>query len=310
MNKPSTSSDIEKALGSLSPGENRRLKELWDSLPEERSEFDEADVESVWNNVVAVSSTEVTTREKRTLRLRLVRSRRIWLSIAATFLIAAAGLAWWKTPIVRYAPPGQRLTHRLPDGSVAELNSGSSIEHARSFSSGRHVQLEGEAFFDVAKGIDPFVITTFNSSVQVLGTQFNVRSWKTSIDPSTTVALASGHVLFSSLNDSSIAYRMTPGQLRIIGGRESNTLSNDTLTVKRAMAWRTGDLFFKDELFGVAIEHIERYFDIDIRVSSQSLLETKFTYNPDLRDSETVIRELSSALGVHYRPILNGYEIY
>lgn len=63
----------------------------------------------------------------------------------------------------------------LPDGSVAYLNSNSSIEYDKNFDK-RVVMQKGEVFFSVTKGDSPFVVKTEVGEIQVLGTKFNVNS--------------------------------------------------------------------------------------------------------------------------------------
>ena len=58
----------------------------------------------------------------------------------------------------------------LPDKSAVTLNAGSILAH----DGGRRVSLEGEAFFRVEKGEEPFVVTVGEVTVTVLGTAFNV----------------------------------------------------------------------------------------------------------------------------------------
>lgn len=62
----------------------------------------------------------------------------------------------------------------LPDGSVVLLNQNSEIEYQKDFGD-RQVTLHGEAFFKVQKAEVPFVVSTSNGKVTVLGTSFNVQ---------------------------------------------------------------------------------------------------------------------------------------
>ncbi len=70
---------------------------------------------------------------------------------------------------------GEKTTITLPDASSVALNALTEISFNESeWEDNREVQLEGEAFFDVAKGAT-FVVATSGGSVSVLGTEFNVR---------------------------------------------------------------------------------------------------------------------------------------
>jgi len=64
----------------------------------------------------------------------------------------------------------------LPDGSAVKINRNSVIKWQRKFDgSNREILLEGEAYFDVAHDPGkPFIITTQDVKIKVLGTAFNV----------------------------------------------------------------------------------------------------------------------------------------
>ena len=65
----------------------------------------------------------------------------------------------------------------LSDGSKIYLNAGSDLSYSKYYDSeNRKVSLSGEAYFDVKRGINPFIISTEYAKITVLGTKFNVRS--------------------------------------------------------------------------------------------------------------------------------------
>ncbi len=64
----------------------------------------------------------------------------------------------------------------LPDASKITLQKNTRVGYKKySWPFNREVTLEGEAFFEVAKG-ETFTVTTSNGSVKVLGTSFNVNT--------------------------------------------------------------------------------------------------------------------------------------
>jgi len=65
----------------------------------------------------------------------------------------------------------------LSDGSKIYLNAGSELSYSKDYDSeSRKISLNGEAYFDVKSGINPFIISTEYAEITVLGTKFNVRS--------------------------------------------------------------------------------------------------------------------------------------
>jgi ferric-dicitrate binding protein FerR (iron transport regulator) len=63
----------------------------------------------------------------------------------------------------------------LPDGSQVLLNHHSTISYKEEFSP-RTINLSGEAFFTVLPGESAFIVTTQHGDVEVLGTEFNVKT--------------------------------------------------------------------------------------------------------------------------------------
>lgn len=82
----------------------------------------------------------------------------------------------------------------LEDGSVITLKPNSSIEYPETFAKDeRRILLKGEAFFDVSKDKDrPFIISTSQLRVKVLGTSFNVVAYEGAEEAS--VAVRTGKV--------------------------------------------------------------------------------------------------------------------
>lgn len=103
----------------------------------------------------------------------------VWLSVAAS--IAIILLTWvyvLKPPTIRQVATttGEHLEERMPDESLIVLNAESQVTYQEDdWDEHREIQLQGEAYFDVAHG-SKFSVQTEGGEVLVLGTQFNVRS--------------------------------------------------------------------------------------------------------------------------------------
>jgi ferric-dicitrate binding protein FerR (iron transport regulator) len=63
----------------------------------------------------------------------------------------------------------------LPDGSQVYLNHHSSISYHEDFDP-RKVNLDGEAFFTVVSNESIFTVVTAHGDIEVLGTEFNVKT--------------------------------------------------------------------------------------------------------------------------------------
>ena len=91
------------------------------------------------------------------------------LLIASTFVLFSCSS---NTVLVETTDHFKTVT--LPDSSVVYLNHNSSVEYDKSFET-RNIILTGEAFFKIEKKENPFIITTKEGDVKVLGTEFNVK---------------------------------------------------------------------------------------------------------------------------------------
>ena len=313
-----TPSDLDKVLAQASPDEADRLREMWTLAgSEEATDFPNPDaVERIWQTLEAHAANDAPRpalhRNERMPRLRRV-AVRPWMAIAATLLIGAAiGVAaLWQRPVVKTAALGQRLAVTLPDGSQAELNSGTTMRYGHRFGAERVVYLEGEAFFDVVKEERPFVVHTFNAQTTVLGTRFNVRAWSQSIDPNTTVTLESGRVALAPADRPEQTVMLEPGQTHRIGQATHELNLSDSEAVARATAWRQGDLVYKDQWLGVILEDVERRFAVDFTVQPGSLRQKRLTLDLRPSSAEAFVRDVCLALeGVNYREMSNGFEMY
>lgn len=86
----------------------------------------------------------------------------------------------------------------MPDGTRVSLGTRTSFSYdSRYGQSERVVQLEGEAYFEVAKDKDkPFIVNTKEQSIKALGTKFNVSAYPT--DSLLTTTLLEGSVLLTT----------------------------------------------------------------------------------------------------------------
>ncbi|MFT3902488.1 MAG: FecR family protein [Niabella sp.] len=114
-----------------------------------------------------------------------------WLTAAAVIgLVFALGLIVSRQkPVSENVPEninivsttlGAKSQVLLPDGSKVWLNAASKLHYDKQFNGKlREVYLDGEAYFDVRKDKKrPFIVHTSDIDIRVLGTAFNVKSYK------------------------------------------------------------------------------------------------------------------------------------
>lgn len=155
-------------------------------------------------------------------------------------------------------PRGAEYSVKLSDGSVVYLNSESKIKYPVCFvGNTRDVYLEGEAFFRVSKNKHkPFIVSVGDMKVQVLGTTFNINSYKENRAIATT--LVEGKVKVSHMNKSLI---LKPNHQAIL---KDNNLTLKEVDASREVSWRRGRFNFRNKDLEYVMVQIERWYDVDI----------------------------------------------
>ena len=252
---------------------------------------------------------------------------------AAVVLVAVLAIALWLQPRTVAVPYGSVQTVELADGSLVELSSGSRLTFSNFVGRDeRRVELEGEAFFDVSEAERPFIVETFNASVSVLGTRFNVRAWPRDPIPETSVTLASGSVKVEALQapqvetleapadepESATAAVQRPSGAVVLEPGQSTSVVRDSTAVREptfvsldhAIAWRSGGLAFVDQPVGSVFTAIERRFNVDVEVSQPAIQERLLTYlNPQPDSAEEVLSDVCHTLDLRYRRTANGFAV-
>jgi transmembrane sensor len=157
-------------------------------------------------------------------------------------------------------PPGGQFKITLPDGSNVWLNAASSIKYPSRFNGNeRHVELHGEAYFEIFKNKNiPFTVTAENIAIKVLGTHFNVMAYKN--EPAINTTLLEGSVSLSAKNSHAL---LSPGEQGVLSmGAEKIQVGN--VNVDDAVAWKNGYFSFKKTNIRTAMNKIARWYNVDV----------------------------------------------
>lgn len=176
-------------------------------------------------------------------------------------------------------PKGTSYSLELPDGSTVQLNSGSSLKLKSDFNKkSREVNLSGEAYFDVAHNKNkPFKVQTKDYQIQVLGTQFNVKSYPQLTQTKTSLVKGSVEV-----NTAAKALKLVPGEQAKAG--KSIQLSKGKANFREDLAWRDGYFRFNNASIKDIMSDISTWYNItDIR----------YELNTDERFTGSIVRSRS-----------------
>ena len=169
--------------------------------------------------------------------------------------------------VEKHALYGQKITLKLPDGSMVTLNSGSKLIAPDRFEGdAREVSLTGEAFFDVARDTSkPFVIHAGELTVQVLGTSFNVRTYADEDDIS--VAVLSGKVSVSG-GKTQDEHFLLPDEMLSYYTKEELFSQKKDFDKDLILGWKDQHLVFQDESIGNILKTLSRWYDVDFDIDA------------------------------------------
>lgn len=174
-------------------------------------------------------------------------------------------------------PHGETETLQLADGTLLHLNSGSRITYPSAFPDGeRRIFMAGEIYAEVAADHEhPFVISTADVDVKVLGTTFNFKSYDDS--DCVELLLLSGEVE-ADINAHNRTKKLTlhPGEM-IQFDRESGEIDfRDFNPITfRGFHENRAIHFFNLRLSDIA-EDLERLFGVKTVILDEKLAETRY----------------------------------
>ena len=223
----------------------------------------------IWQDTDAFSK-----KTKKTISLHPVTQR--ILRIAAVFVVAF-GLSYAMIQVLQkediemqtvYVPAGQRTLVTLADGTTVWVNGKSTLTFPNCFSSRtRKVELDGEAYFDVARNEKcPFIVHTHAMDIEVLGTKFNVEAYAK--QQNFEASLIQGKIKIKSPSDNNISQVLLPDY--------KSTLKNGKLVISKIEdynihRWKEGLYCFKNKSFIEIIKDLEKYYNLKIIVDKPSI---------------------------------------
>lgn len=159
-------------------------------------------------------------------------------------------------------PRGIHYQITLLDGTKVWLNADSKLIYPSRFEGAtRMVELQGEAFFEVAKveekGLSkPFVVKTANQLVKVLGTEFNIKGYPE--DGRVETTLAEGSV---QISDSGKELLLKPGEQAV---NNSQDFFKRKVDLAQYLAWRNNEFSFYETELKDALYVLSRWYDFEI----------------------------------------------
>lgn len=187
-------------------------------------------------------------------------------------------------------PAGQRTLLKLNDGTTVWLNSNSTLRYPAGYNhKNRHVILDGEAYFDVAKDKKhPFIVETEKQNIRVLGTSFNVFAYRKHEE--FNVSLLSGSVqIYNRGNEQDCITLQPHEQVQLTNGK----LVKAPITNTDFLLWKKGVYTFDNLPLSKIIQQLELFYDVKIITGNEKLKAFRYTGKFRQRDGiENVFQQL------------------
>ncbi|TRX57560.1 DUF4974 domain-containing protein [Fulvivirga sp. M361] len=243
-------------------------------------------------------------------RMKQVFLKSRWYYVAATifFLVAMVFLLTreFKTNMVKHQALYEPVTVLLPDSSTVWLNTGATLHYREDYNEERRaIKLVGEGFFDViANENKPFIITTNETQITVLGTSFNAKDQVG--DAFAEVTVVTGKVAFYAADNQRSGEILTPGYKGIYD-KNTGLFTKTRNTNLNFLSWKDHKLIFKAASLTEVITVLENYFKKEIKSRNDRLLSCQFTMEFDSPSMEEVLEVLAISAGIEYELVNETY---
>lgn len=166
-------------------------------------------------------------------------------------------------------PYGKRSFITLSDGTKVWLNSGTELEFASHYDGkSREIRMKGEIYLEVAKSSQPFIVHTEHSTIQVLGTEFNISAYEE--DRTESVVLVKGSVQVETENNTSIT--LTPNEMATV---TPHAVTKERVNVSEYISWRNGVIELNKTSMAEVLRKIGRYYNVSFENNEDVQLNEK-----------------------------------
>lgn len=231
--------------------------------------------------------------------------------IAALALIIF-GATWIYVPKTVTVPYGERAALELNDGTLIEINSGSTLSYSRLYGwTNRNVSLNGEAYFSVETTVMPFSVEANGTVTEVTGTEFNIRSWRDDPGSETVVAVTQGSVQFYKHDNHENKVSLSAGLYSRLNRKMTTPTEPEPKPAEEIAGWRSNKLIFQEQPITVIFNELERRYDVQIDLDvagAESEVITAYYTSPQSIDA--ILEDISTVKGFRYAETANGYRIF
>ncbi|MDB5086747.1 MAG: FecR family protein [Mucilaginibacter sp.] len=309
-----TPEEIKRLLRYFDIVENEEVLRALINTELEFTEIDKRDHPNI-DTVIATTRSNLIKDLTQSRELSTTKNSRLykWAKICAVwFLIIGAGglmINYFQWEIKKAIHPvkfytintkqGERKTLVLVDGTKIWLSPSSSLEYPDQLKGNlREVKLEGEAFFEVAKDKKhPFVVHSGRMDTRVVGTSFNIQSFKAQTN--STVTVVTGIVKVTAKGLSNVGPQtvvLKPNHQSQFNKINGSLISINYPNASQMLSRKDGILNYDGAPVQDVVGDFSRYYKIPIEIESKSkncLCYGEFNTN---RPVNIVLEQLAAAI--------------
>ena len=260
---------------------------------------EDAETAAQWQRLhISIKTKRIAAQTNTVAAIRTIGKPTIAFALAVMVLLLVGSVWIFQSSAKTFTTTkAQHSAISLSDGTEVTLNHTSELIVRRSlFDKARRVSLNGEALFHVQKNGTPFIITTEVGTVQVLGTQFNVRMRHGIME----VAVLNGSVKITARKngiDSSVV--LANNQIAICA-RDEFPEAPKTLPYVFYPGWISGKFIFYRSNIADACKELESQFDVIIKIQNLQRHTETITGILDGKTIENALTSLRQLTGITY----------
>ena len=185
----------------------------------------------------------------------------------------------------------------LPDGTTVILNSCSSLRYPDKFvADNRLVEMKGEGFFQVSKDEEhPFIVRTTEGDVKVLGTSFNIKSYRD--DNLFAVSVRTGKV---EVQMEETLMRLLPDEC-LVYNKKNGDITKRKENVEKITSWIQGGLYFNNTPIQSIVSDLERMYCCRIELDPNCVFDETLFGEHDNNSLESVLKSIQYSTGIKYK---------
>ena len=304
-----------RLTGEISPEEDKLLDEKFAQSQELQQKYDQ--LKAYWDTTLLQNSTKEAwqSQYQRSISAKTFQKRNLfWYAAASVIVIVLVGAFFFFskekrnviTDTIVHTQIGEKRMV-LPDGSLVVLNSNSKLTYdSLNFARGnRNVTFEGEGYFDIHHDTaHPFLIHISSGIVKVLGTAFNINSYKK--DKEAVITLLRGKISFQKSGNNALSpVILKPNQKLLIQKEDSATAANQLKIINlqdielagkhyiRDTTWLQDKVLLKNDRLGDILPILEHKYNVVFRVEDNSLNDYVFSGELGNNSLEQILHALS-----------------